>query len=102
MKKYDALQVQSLVADNTSVAPEDQTHGESSRGSPFCSRKVRLVADYAAAVAAYNCALGELEQAMITASKEIYLRHRRGADEARSVCEAARKILDDHVAAHDC
>jgi hypothetical protein len=73
----------------------------SSQGHP-CSEKIRLVADYGAAVAAHYAAVGKLEQGMITGSAEIYQERRRASEDVRVICDAARKALDEHVAEHGC
>ena len=67
-----------------------------------CEDKIQLVANYGAAVAGYYSAVSELEEGMISQSKEIYAARRRSVEEARMICEAARKELDDHVSAHGC
>ena len=75
---------------------------ESTGGASFCATKVQLVAEYSAAVAAYYSAIGELEQGMVTGSREVYAFQRRASDEARALCEAARQQLDEHIAEHQC
>ena len=65
-------------------------------------RKIGLVANYCAAVSAYHSAIRELEQGMITGSSEIYIERRKVTEEARVLCEKARKELDDHEAKHGC
>ena len=68
----------------------------------FCQEKITLVADYAAAVAAYNSAVREFEQGMITRSSGIYAKRRKATEEARALCEAVRKALNEHEAKHGC
>ena len=60
----------------------------------FCEEKTRLVANYAAAVAAYYSAVCELEAEMITGSAKIYAALRQSAENARSRCETALTELD--------
>jgi hypothetical protein len=61
---------------------------------------IQLVADYGTAVEAYRYSVAELERGLISESREVLRKHRRSAEEARAVCEAARKALDDYIAAH--
>jgi hypothetical protein len=68
----------------------------------FCEEKIQLVANYAAAVAAYYAAVGNLEAGMITGSAEVYRNLRQATEEARAICEAARKELDEHESRHRC
>jgi hypothetical protein len=69
---------------------------------PVCSQKVTLVADYGTTIAAYYAAVQELEQGMITGSAEVYAKQRQATEEARTLCEAARRALDEHEAEHGC
>jgi hypothetical protein len=64
----------------------------------FRNDKVRLVANYASAVAAYYAAVAELEVAMISGSGQIYTKLRGASEVARAVCEKALKKLDEHDA----
>lgn len=68
----------------------------------LCPKKITLVVDYGAAVAAYHSAVQTLEAWMIKGSAEIYRRHRKDVEAARQLCEAARKALDDHEAEDEC
>lgn len=61
-----------------------------------------IVANYAAAVAAYYSAVYDLETGMITGSERIYASLRESTEEARSLCEAALKELNAHEAKHRC
>jgi hypothetical protein len=68
----------------------------------FCEEKTRLVANYAAAVAAYYSAVCDLETGMITGSAKIYTALRQSTENARSICDAALKELDAHETKHRC
>ena len=61
-----------------------------------------LVANYAAAVAAYYSAACYLEIGMITGSAKIYVALRQKTENARAACEAALKELDAHETKHRC
>lgn len=67
-----------------------------------CAKKVRLVAEYGAAVAAYYAAAGELESAMIIGSTKAFHDRYQATEEARAACDAARIVLEKHVASHKC
>ena len=68
----------------------------------FCEEKTRLVANYAAAVAAYYSAVCELEAGMITGSAKIYTAMRQSAESARTLCETALMELNAHETKHRC
>jgi hypothetical protein len=67
-----------------------------------CEEKIQLVANYGVAVARYYYAVSELERGMVTGSRELFDELRRSTEEARTMCETARKELDDHVLADGC
>jgi hypothetical protein len=46
--------------------------------------------------------LWEFEQGMITRSSGIYAKRRKATEEARALCEAVRKALNEHEAKHGC
>ena len=71
-------------------------------GSQFCKKKVRLVAEYGAAVAALFSAVSELERSMIAQSGKLYKDRYIETEAARHLVETARKELEDHVSAHQC
>jgi len=71
-------------------------------GCVSCEEKLQLVNSYAASVASYYAAVAELEQGMVTGSRDTYAEQQELAEEARIACEAARKQLDDHLSAHGC
>jgi len=68
----------------------------------FCEEKIRLVADYCAAVSAYSLSIAELEQGLITRSRETYAERYKRSETARHLAETARKELEDHVSDHGC
>ena len=68
----------------------------------FCEQKTRLVANYAAAVAAYYSAVCDLETGMITGSAKIYGALRQSAEDTRAICEDALKELAAHETKHRC
>ena len=68
----------------------------------ICEDQIFLVANYGAAVAAYYASVVQLEQGVISGSVKIYAERRRATEDARLICEAARRELDDHVLAHGC
>jgi hypothetical protein len=71
-------------------------------GSQFCEEKVRLVAEYAAAVTALLTAVSELERSMIAKSAKVYQDRYDETESARHLVETARKELKDHVSGHNC
>ena len=71
-------------------------------GCVSCEEKLQLVNSYAAAVASYYASVAELEQGMVTGSRDTYAEQQELAEEARMACEAARKDLDAHLLAHGC
>jgi hypothetical protein len=65
-------------------------------------KKIQLVIDYAAAVAAYHSAVAELERGMVSGSRELFMEQLRWVEEARIASEAARTALAEHIAADGC
>jgi len=63
---------------------------------------IELMANYSTAAAAYCFSVAELEEGMITGSRQVFAARRRSAEEARAICEAALKELDDHVSERHC
>ena len=63
---------------------------------------MQLVANYGAAVAQYYAAVSKLEEGMITGSNQVYDERYKAAEQVRSLCEAARKALVEHVEKHGC
>jgi hypothetical protein len=68
----------------------------------ICEDQIFLVANYGGAIAAYYAAVVKLEQGVISGSREIYAERRLATEEARLLCETARKELDQHIAEHGC
>jgi len=67
-----------------------------------CEKKIQLMIEYSAAMTTYYHAVIEMEQGMISGSKELFTERRRSAEKARLECEAVRQELAAHIAADGC
>jgi len=68
----------------------------------LCEEKIRLVAEYSAAVSAYFSSVSELEHEMISRSREIYSERYLRSETMRHLVDTTRRELEDHVSEHGC